>query len=93
MESPSDDADSLFNNFVASKNNSTKVALLDLQTEQLLAAIYVRKLPQDTRTELEQKINNTNSILDKSKYTFEDIEPLVLEMIRVRGRKKRFQQK
>ena len=38
--------------------------------------------------DLEQKINNTDSIVDKSKYTFDDIEPLVLEMIRIKGRKK-----
>ena len=88
LESPTDDADSLFSNFTASKNNSTKVNLLDLQTEELLAAVYVRQLPPKIRTELEQRISNSNSIKDKAKYTFEDIEPLVLEMIGHQGRKK-----
>ena len=78
----------MFSNFTTSKNNSTKITLLDLQTDELLAAVYVRQLPSKIRTELEQRISNAASIKDKAKYSFEDLEPLVLEMIGNQGRKR-----
>ena len=49
LESPTEDHESLFSNFTTSKNNSTKINLLDLQTDELLAAVYVRQLPTEIR--------------------------------------------
>ena len=39
----------------------------------------------ERREELEQRNSNDNTIKDKRKYTYEDLESIVLEMVRIKN--------
>ena len=67
MESPTEDSESVYDNFVSSRNRGARILQLNLETSQLLAALYVLKLPTTLRTELEQRISNDNNIKGKRK--------------------------
>ena len=57
LETPTEDSESLFDNFVSSRNRGTGILQLDLNMSQLLVAIYVLQLPTTIRSELEQRIS------------------------------------
>ena len=85
LEGPTEDSESVYDNFVSSRNRGARILQLNLETSQLLAALYVLGLPTTLRIELEQRISNDNNIKEKRKYTHEDLESIILEMVRIKS--------
>ncbi|CAL4110922.1 unnamed protein product, partial [Meganyctiphanes norvegica] len=80
---PSKDIQEIEEHFIQSKNRCTSVIALDHNPDELLAAVYMLQLPGEVRSELEKKLHETGNRESETKYTFNDLGPLMEEYIRI----------
>ena len=85
LESPEEDINKFEKFYIQSKNRGANLLDLDHDPEELLTAYFMLKIPSTYRSEIEQKLNNTKADReDETKYTFDDLNPLVEEFIRIK---------
>ena len=85
LEEPEEDINKFEEFYIQSKNRGANLLDLKHKPEELLAAYFMLKIPTIYRSEIEQKLNNTKAArVDETKYTFEDLNPLIEEFIRIK---------
>ena len=85
LESPEEDINKFEKFYIQSKNRVANLLDIDHSPEELLAAHFMIKIPSTYRSEIEQKLSNTKADrVDETKYTFDDLNLLVEEFIRIK---------
>ena len=85
LESPEEDINKFEKFYIQSKNRGANLLGIDHSPEELLAAYFMIKIPNTYRSEIEQRLSNTKADrVDETKYTFDDLNPLVEEFIRIK---------